>query len=667
MSDTPAAPLRFAVVAGQVLDRHTDTRLERLRAQLDLGRIDHVAVLGGMCKAPELARVLDALAAGMGRPTSIVLSPREHQGSNLAQVRAETAVRVRTCPTLSWPGMGMVVPLGPGRALVGHGGWGDCRQGELTRADDPRFEGIRELEGLTVESLRQRLLRLGADAALVMRAALRQAAVRHWAVEVILHHAPVEELIPGGSPQELALGVCGALGRVLREAGEQFPEVRFRAWCPSLAGQRVRIQLRENVDLVAVPDGIELVELPPLEPRARPGDAGNPVPLLPEEEAATVAVTRDSLRVMDELESALEVQRPGPRLLTELLFELAAQPEDSAYPLPAGTTPDQWSRELGDAVETLVGQRLLGAEDESGVALSEWLGALLLGPIAPSLEQCIGRRRLVGELVQNIASPGRINQGHKGTCAVTCVEVWLAERRPAELCRLVAGLARPEGQVLLYNGETMLRDEERHVWAEREARRSPVSRLFQVAAMEYAYPDADYRNDEDAHFEVNTAGVELSSGTGLGLTAFDRLLEGVTGRTWRTLSERDTAMAEAFAKLGLDTSFLPRVDRDGEGIMRRCVAAGAGCFVTLEPRSARNTAATRRAGESWQHLPHKVRVLRFEDESDRVYYEDPFDPEHPWIPDVETRIEDPFGTCSMGRADFLALMVELSFEPRFAP
>lgn len=625
----------------------------------------HLLLTGGLRGAAHLMADLDAVVDAVGVPVSFVLAPDDYVGGSIPALRADVAAKVRITEHLDWVGMGAVLPLGKGRALVGHGGWGDLREGHFDGRSSEVYACIRELQELPPDRLERRLLRLGADAAQVLGPAVRQAAMRCGEVVVLCHQAPFLELIPPSmSPARRALQVCGAMGRVLREVAEQFPEVQLRVQCAA-ADVPGPVVLAPN--LIAHgrgpgPWGLRFLDLPELEPRVVPGTAGNPLPLAPMEEAATIAIPRSDLGRRG---------HPGlaedPADIEALLYRVFDEPPEGLHPLPSGESPGQWSAAVDEAIENIVTKGIVNAMDASGVRLGTWLDGMLRGPVAPSLVASVGRRHLVGELLRNLAQPGRINQGHKGTCAVTCVEVWLAERHPAELARIVAGLMRPEGQALLYNGEAMLRDEDRLVWSAREARRRPASRVFQVAAMEYAYPEADYRNDEDARFETNTAGVEVNVGTGLGLSAFDRLLEGTTGTSWCTLSDRDGAMAEAFAKLGIDTSFMPRIDRDGEGIIRRCLDADAGCFVTLEPADARSSVETREVGDVLTALPHKVRVLGIDEAGDRVQYEDPYDPAFPWIPGVASRIEDAWGRCSMGRADFLSLIVEISFPPRFAP
>jgi hypothetical protein len=66
-------------------------------------------------------------------------------------------------------------------------------------------------------------------------------------------------------------------------------------------------------------------------------------------------------------------------------------------------------------------------------------------------------------------------------------------------------------------------------------------------------------------------------------------------------------------------------------------------------------------------MPHKVRVVAVDEAAGRVVYEDPLDPAQPWLPGIETRVEDRSGRCSMALADLGRLMLELSYRPCFWP
>lgn len=643
----------------------------RFLDQLRSARAHRVLLGGGVSRAPDLAHWLVAIADAAACPVSFVLAPGDYSGGDLAQVRADLSALVRTDPRLDWLSLGHVVPLDAGRALVGHGGWGDTLalspEADLPpTALDTQILG-RPLHALPPELLRRQLLALGADARDRLHAPLDQAAARFREVVVLTHVPPVACGLGPPCAESLAHGVCGAVRSLLLDAADRWPDTRFRVLCgstdvPALLDLRPNLRV-EAAGLRHTPGIARSLAWWPLPERPpRPVDGDGPAPVRPVEEAATVQLQPVS---PDRSPRPADSRADRARVL-ELLDELSAGAPDRTYPFTHGETATAWSAGFRAAVATLRTDPRLGDVDHGGTPLVRWLYHLCRGPLSPVLTRDVGRVRLVGDLVRNVVSPGRINQGRKGTCAVTAVESWLAERHPAEYARVVAGLVRPEGRVLLYNGEPMVRDEERMLWSPMEGERSPTSRIFQVAGMEYADPDTDYCNAEDTHYEVNTQGLSIPAGTGLGLSAFDRLLEGLTGEIWRVLTDQDDRVATALEALGLPTDGRLRLARDCGPILERVTTAGDAAFATLSSPTSDAADAERRSGVAPVALPHKVRVLSIEATSRRVHFEDPFDPDEPWIPGVQTTLHDAFGHCSMAWADFLPLVVELSFQPRHA-
>ena len=342
-------------------------------------------------------------------------------------------------------------------------------------------------------------------------------------------------------------------------------------------------------------------------------------------------------------------------------------PVDETYPLTDDETVSTWRARSIDALDALIRRDLIGRTAATGEQLIDALARIAQDPLDVNLGGHPGRTRLVGETVRNVADPGRINQGYKGTCAVTCVETFVAERVPAEYARLVAGLASPGGRVTLSGGDELVRDEDVLEWHDTEARRSPVSRLLQVAFMEFAYPELDYQNLVDGHIAHQLPGEGAddpseNTGTGIGLDEFDRLLEAVSGERWDTVSEHQTQLASKFAALGIDTSLMPDLYRDGMGIIRAALKDGAPIFVTLGSRPD----GVRIGEDPMYALPHKVRVQRIDDAEGRAWYDDPLDPEDPWMPGVQTVVEDDKGTCSMSVEDFELLVCEISYQPQYA-
>ncbi len=342
---------------------------------------------------------------------------------------------------------------------------------------------------------------------------------------------------------------------------------------------------------------------------------------------------------------------PMPLLLSLRAAFGLDRPVPDAYRLPRGMDGPAMARAAAAALE-----RLLDA------GLGPALAPLADLQVAPGLEASVGRARLLAELVLNLDEPGRINQGWKGTCAVTCVEVHLAERHPELYIDLVAGLLSPSGQARTAGGDHLRRDEERLAWDPAEGERGPLSRLVQAACMELADPELDYDNVADAMAAPD--GPAGQAGEGITLAAFDRLLESLTGQPWSWLSLGHAALVRSW---GLDPATMPDLRRDAPGILQRCADAGATCFATLRPP---RLARPQDAGPEVDALlarAHKVRVLGIDAERDRVLYEDPIDPDRPWILGPRSELVDRLGRCTLPRADFLDLVVELSYPPEFGP
>ncbi|HRI65671.1 MAG TPA: hypothetical protein PK156_15595 [Polyangium sp.] len=335
------------------------------------------------------------------------------------------------------------------------------------------------------------------------------------------------------------------------------------------------------------------------------------------------------------------------------------QPVNAGYPLRDKEIVGVWRKRCVQALHHLAERNLLTAKDFRGRPFYQHLLQIADEPIYHNFEDAPGRTILLGELIRNIAAPGRITQGLKGTCAATCVEIYLAERDPVEYARLMAGLMTPEGKVQLRNNEMLSRDEEVLAPDEYEFRRSPVSRIFQVACMEYAYPELDYRNDVDGQFQGTD-----NTGTGLSLKAFDRLLGAISGETWKTISD---GFAQFAKLLGLDSAKIPNLHRDGMAIIERSTHAGEPVFATIELSNVRSPIRRAASNGSAEHAAHKVRVLAVDRDKGTVLYDDPMDPQQSWFEGVKSDIVDKYGHCTMPIEDFNKLMVELSYKPQFGP
>jgi len=333
---------------------------------------------------------------------------------------------------------------------------------------------------------------------------------------------------------------------------------------------------------------------------------------------------------------------------------------------PDGVNPESgedlaaWQSAARAAVEVVCGTRFVAAIDSP-------VSVLIREPMPAGLEASPGRGILVGELVRNLAEPGRITQGRKGTCAPTVVETYLAVVAPGEYARIIAALAT-SGRVTLRGGHELVRDGDGPLeWSEDEGRRSPASRLFQVAALEAASATLDYDDTQDR--QIGPDG-EVAGG-GMKADAFDVLIEAATGATW----ERWSATEYGFAKILAAAGFAKPLELSAVlDAADSAIAAGDYGFATLAPSHVEQAALQAAMGG---HLPdaagdgaelhavaHKVRIVRVE--ADRVWFDDPLDPEAEWMGKGAV-VEDASGLCSMPRAAFSECAADISLRAQYWP
>lgn len=309
------------------------------------------------------------------------------------------------------------------------------------------------------------------------------------------------------------------------------------------------------------------------------------------------------------------------------------------------------------ALEALERAQILERRDSSGHTLVDSLVTVAEGEFWEPFALEPGRSRIFAELVLNLSEPKRINQGLKATCAAACLESYMAERDPAEYARIIAGLVTRDGLVTLKSGLSLVCDEDVLGPGLREAGRNPVSRIFQAACMEFAYPNMHYDNVKDGHFDG-----DVNVGSGLEMTAFQRLVEAVTGESWKTTSTTHARLLGIFSRLGMDTQDAVDIKRDGLAIIDQSTRQDEPVFVTLELPIVPNPVP--HAEPAMLHnAPHKVRAMQIDWSNRVVHYDDPMDPERRWFDGVDVTIHDSFGHCSMSIDDFLRLMTELTFRP----
>ncbi len=181
-----------------------------------------------------------------------------------------------------------------------------------------------------------------------------------------------------------------------------------------------------------------------------------------------------------------------------------------------------------DALDRMLVEGRLSGD---GQAVLEELARLTTEPLADGLE----RRPLVADTVQEIADPTRINQQGYGTCVPTTASIHLARNEPSEYVRLVRGLASPEGEVTLANGDRLRRDsgtiDEPDDYE--GAERTQSSRLLVPALMEYGNGSLDYDAVDDSH-QLDLGLFHKYVGRGLDPSGMNRIMEGMTGEEWDT-------------------------------------------------------------------------------------------------------------------------------------
>jgi len=209
----------------------------------------------------QLVEDLEAFAATAGMPIHFVLGNHDYWGWSVAGVRRAVA-RYRG-PTLLWLPAAGCVELTKDAGLVGHGGWGDARNGDFDTSDVilNDYLHIEELHEVfaydedTVDlsgqaALQARLRELGADAAATLEPALRDAAQRYRQVVVLTHVPPFPEAVRRDNHDDLAALLpgycCGAVGDLLRRVAADHPDTGFTVLSGHTHGE-VRARILPNL------------------------------------------------------------------------------------------------------------------------------------------------------------------------------------------------------------------------------------------------------------------------------------------------------------------------------------------------------------------------------------------------------------------------------------
>lgn len=219
---------------------------------------------------------------------------------------------------------------------------------------------------------------------------------------------------------------------------------------------------------------------------------------------------------------------------------------------------------------------LRGTTTESGpLPPQDLLGQLLLLAYAPTVEGLHAAPTLLGVMVKELAYPEAISQGDKGTCVVTACTVALARARPAELVRVVMGLASRTGEVELASGTTLVREPD--TVGDDGSGRTVTQRLLAPALMELGNGLLPYDNAEDR---------TLLTGAGLDVDGHARVAAALLGRPfevvrWASAAELADVLTRSGAPLLLSVCF-PTPDARHALLLTEIVRSTDGVFVRLQ-------------------------------------------------------------------------------------
>ncbi|MBX3172056.1 MAG: hypothetical protein KF760_31910 [Candidatus Eremiobacteraeota bacterium] len=154
----------------------------------------------------------------------------------------------------------------------------------------------------------------------------------------------------------------------------------------------------------------------------------------------------------------------------------------------------------------------LNHRDSQGQTLMANLDTLRTQRYATEGGHSLNGQTYYREVLHQVASPGSIHQGDRGTCTVTSIEYLQATREPAEYARIMSGLAGPEGRVAMRDGQILTRDA--GIVAPDSSGRSSASRVYQASLMEFANGTGlDYSNEGQGR-HLNARGVAQLDGDG---------------------------------------------------------------------------------------------------------------------------------------------------------
>jgi hypothetical protein len=217
--------MNIAWVSDPHLDHCDEPRRRRFLDELAAARPGVVVVSGDIAEQPTLAQMLGLFAEAVAAPVLFVLGNHDAYRGTVAgakRVAREAATRHRNLVFLD---DGVIWPLSPDTAVVGHSSWYDGRLGDhgpRNRVSLSDFSMVGDLAPIawSRQLLFERFGELGDEAAAAFAAVLPQALATHRRVIAVTHVPPFAEVSRwAGQPSAadyLPFFTCHAVGECLR-------------------------------------------------------------------------------------------------------------------------------------------------------------------------------------------------------------------------------------------------------------------------------------------------------------------------------------------------------------------------------------------------------------------------------------------------------------------
>jgi predicted phosphohydrolase len=224
------------------LEKKDPDALARLGSALDREDATHILLGGDISDSRSFEDKLSRFSKACRRPIYYVLGNHDYYFGSIAEVRKRAAAM--KIPGVQWLPSAGVVDLGGGTALIGHGGWGDARRGDLENfiiftdyaaISDLAVTIDREdfwVKGFTKrKALVKKLQQLGREAAEALRTDLENAVAEYRRILILTHVPPFTQTCTYKDGPGTDLGFPGFLwdtmGGILSETAASHPDIEF--------------------------------------------------------------------------------------------------------------------------------------------------------------------------------------------------------------------------------------------------------------------------------------------------------------------------------------------------------------------------------------------------------------------------------------------------------